>query len=107
MWSVAEPWLRRKAEDLHEWAGANLDVELCAEMLLASIPKLFRAMLTAADLSGFLQRADWWIVLTHFHPPLAPYHAWVDDVRQEVLQLLSEETGGSPPGQSDAPETTQ
>lgn len=90
MWALAEPWLRRRAEDLHEWAAANMEVELCAEVLLASVPKIFRAMLSEADLCGFLQRPDWWAVLTGFHPPLSPYHAWIDDVRQELLGLLME-----------------
>ncbi len=94
MWAIAEPWLRRRAEDLHEWAASNMEVELCAEMLLASVPKVFRAVLTAADLVGYLQRPDWWAVLTAFHPPLQPYHAWIDDLRGEVLQLLAEEING-------------
>lgn len=98
MLRMAEPWLRRRAQDLHEWAAANLDVALCAEMLLASVPKLFRAALSAQDLHGYLQRPDWWPVLTAFHPPLEPYHAWIDDLRAEVAALLVEEINGVPPG---------
>lgn len=101
MWAVAEPWLRRRSEDLHEWAASNMDVELCAEVLLASVPKMFRAVLSAGDLVGFLQRPDWWGVLTTFHPPLAPYHAWIDDLRQEVLGLLMEEINGPPADTTD------
>jgi hypothetical protein len=97
MWVIAEPWLRRRAEDLHEWAASNMEVELCAEMLLASVPKMFRAVLSAADLVQLLQRPDWWQQLTAFHPPLAPYQAWIDDARQELLQLLGEQLGGPPP----------
>lgn len=101
MWALAEPWLRRRAEDLHEWATTNIDVELCAEMLLASVPKLFRAVLNTADLTAYLQRPDWWTVLTAFHPPLQPYHAWIDDVREEVLRLLSEDGGDAQSGDSE------
>ncbi len=101
MWAIAEPWLRRRAEDLHEWAASNMEVELCAEMLLATVPKMFRAVLTAADLVGYLQRPDWWAVLTAFHPPLQPYQAWIDDLRGEVLQLLAEEINGPPPDTTD------
>lgn len=97
MWVIAEPWLRRRAEDLHEWAASNMEVELCAEMLLASVPKMFRAVLSAADLVQLLQRPDWWQQLTAFHPPLAPYQAWIDDARQELLQLLGEQQGEPPP----------
>lgn len=96
MWAIAEPWLRRRAEDMHEWAASNMEVELCAEMLLASVPKIFRAVLTAADLVGYLQRPDWWAVVTAFHPSLQPYHAWIDDLRTEVLHLLAEEISGPP-----------
>jgi hypothetical protein len=98
MWRIAEPWLRRRAEDLHEWAASNMEVELCAEMLLASVPKMFRAALSASDLVGYLQRGDWWQVLTTFHPPLLPYHAWIDDLRTEVLQLLADEINGPAAG---------
>jgi hypothetical protein len=97
MWRIAEPWLRRRAEDLHEWAAANLEVPLCAEMLLASVPKLFRAALSAAELHAFLQRPDWWGVLTAFHPPLHPYQAWIDDLRVEVSGLLVDEINGVAP----------
>ncbi len=107
MWAIAEPWLRRRAEDLHEWAASNMDVELCAEVLIASVPKVFRAVLTPAELIAYLQRPDWWGLLTAFHPPLSPYHAWIDDARQEVLQLLSEELTGAPPGEPEPPSTTQ
>lgn len=103
MWAIAEPWLKRQAENLHEWAASNMDVELCAEMLLASVPKIFRAVLSAADLVGYLERPDWWPVLTGFHPPLAPYEAWIDDARQEVLHLLHEEINGPPADSSEAP----
>ena len=98
MWRIAEPWLRRRAEDLHEWAAANMDVQLCAEMLLASVPKVFRAYLSAAELHAYLQRADWWAALTTFHPPLHPYQAWIDDLRAEVSGMLLEEINGPPPG---------
>ncbi len=110
MWTIAEPWLRRQADNLHEWAAANMDVELCAEMLLASVPKAFRAVLGPADVMGYLQRPDWWAALIAFHPPLAPYEAWIDDARQEVLHLLQEEINGGPaPEGSEPPErgTTQ
>lgn len=107
MWVIAEPWLKRQADNLHEWAASNMEVELCAEMLLASVPKIFRAVLTPADLVGYLQHPDWWSTLTAFHPPLQPYAAWIDDVRQELLHLLNEEV--TPPAESDSPErgTTQ
>lgn len=109
MWRIAEPWLQRRAHDLHEWAAANMDVELCAEMLLASVPKIFYAVLTPQDLAGYLGRPDWWAQLTAFHPPLEPYHAWIDDARQEVLALLQEQING-PPADAAAPDergTTQ
>ncbi len=98
MFRLAEPWLRRRAEDLHEWAAANMEVELCAEVLLASVPKMFRAVLSTSELIQLIQRPDWWQQLIAFHPPLAPYQAWIDDARQEVLQLLAEEIQGAPPG---------
>jgi hypothetical protein len=101
MLAAVQPWLRRKAEDLHEWAAGNLDPELCGEMLLASVPKPFRSLMSAPELAELLQRADWFQQLTAFYPPLAPYAAWLDDVRSTVLQILQDEiaeaTGAPPP----------
>ena len=109
MMRLVEPWLKRKAEDLHEWAGNNLYTELCAEMLLASVPKPFRAFLTVPQLLELLQSPDWWQHLTTFYPPLEPYRAWVDDCRAIVIQMLQEEAGdtGSAPTPSEPPERTQ
>jgi len=88
MWRLAEPWLRRRAQDLHEWASLNMDVGLCAEMLLASVPPMFREVLSPPDLIALLQRPDWWALATAFHPPIAPYQAWIDDLRRELIDVL-------------------
>lgn len=87
MLQLAEPWLRRRATDLQEWASNNMDVELCAEMLYASVPKGFRHLLTAE----LLTRPDWWQFVVGFHPPLEPYAAWIDDLRQQLVVVLEDE----------------
>ncbi len=104
MWKMAEPWLRRKAEDLHESAASNMDVEICAEHLLHSAEKRFGVFVTPQALHALLSRPDWWEHVTAFHPPLAPYQAWVDDVRRELIAMLEEQLTGSPPAN---PETDQ
>jgi len=100
MLTAIEPWLRRRASDVQEWASANMDVELCAEMLLASVPKAFRSFVTPGELVGLLETADWWERLTVFHPPLQPYHAWVDDLRGEVIAQLREGNADTQPERS-------
>lgn len=96
VFQTIEPWLRRRAEDMHEWATINMEVELAAETLLATVPKMFRAFLSPAELVTLLQSPDWWEHVKAFHPPLTPYQAWVDDVRGELLALLQEEISGVP-----------
>jgi len=98
MFALAEPWLRRKAEDLHEYASTNLDCALVAEMLLESARKKFGGFITAAQLAELLRAPEWWAAVVGFYPPLAPYQAWCDDVRAELLGLLQEEMTGAPPG---------
>jgi hypothetical protein len=97
MFSLAEPWLRRKAEDLHEYATTNMDCALVAEMFLESARKKFGGFITTAQLAELLRHPDWWAAVSGFHPPLAPYQAWCDDVRAELLGLLQEELTGAPP----------
>ena len=96
MLAIIEPWLRRRAADVQEWSSANMDCELCAEMLLASVPKTFRSFVTTAELIALLESADWWERVVAFHPPLQPYHAWVDDLRMEVIDQLRDEGAADP-----------
>jgi hypothetical protein len=97
MFALAEPWLKRKAEDLHEYASTNMDCALVAELLLESARKRFGGFVTAAQLAELLRSPEWWPAVSGFHPPLEPYQAWCDDVRAELLGLLQEETNGPPP----------
>lgn len=107
MLQFVEPWLRRKAEDLLEWAAENRDPELFAEVLVGSIPKTFRQFVTPAQLLMLLQSADWWERLTAFCPPIGPYRAWVEDCRSVVMELLQEEAAGVPPEGDTAPPTSE
>jgi hypothetical protein len=102
MFALAEPWLRRKAEDLHEYASTNMDCALVAELLLESARKKFGGFVTAPQLAELLQASEWWPAVAGFHPPLAPYQAWCDDVRHELLGLLNEEMTGAPPDEGAA-----
>lgn len=91
MWVIAEPWLHLQANNLHAWAAGNMEVELVAEMLCKSVPKKFWLVLSPADVIKLLGSPDWWERLTTFHPPLAPYQAWCDEVREELIAVLADE----------------
>jgi hypothetical protein len=99
MWKLAEPWARLQAANLEAWASNNMEVELVAETLLKSVPKKFWLVLSPADVVQLMRAADWWERLTAFHPPLAPYQAWCDDVREELIATL-EENIQNPPGEA-------
>ncbi len=90
MWRLAEPWLRRKAEELHEAASTNMPIELEAERLLMAAEKKFGEAVTV-NARAWLQHPDWWVYVVSFHPTLQPYQAWLDDLRRELLVLLSDE----------------
>jgi hypothetical protein len=103
MFQLAEPWLRKQADNLLEWASQNIEPSLCADMLYASVPKMFRAVVSAEQLRAWLADPQWWQFLSTFAPPLAPYQAWCDNVREELLGIVEEEleAKAAPPG--DAP----
>jgi hypothetical protein len=109
MWKVVEPWLKRKAEDLHEEAAANMPVELTAEHLLTAADKKFGVFITPTELHALLSRPDWWAHLIAFYPPLTPFQAWVSDVRGEMIDMLEHAMQGKdkPPGGTDSDETNQ
>jgi hypothetical protein len=100
-WRMAEPWVRRKAEELHEAASTNMPIDLEAEHLLTSADKKFGPFVTHEQLRGWLDQPDWWQFVVTFHPALQPYHAWMDDLRRELLALLSEEEGRPASGPSE------
>lgn len=103
MWALVQPWLKRQAENLLDEAASNMPVELSAEHLLTAAEKKFGGFLSQQDLVTLLSRPDWWEFVIAFHPPLAPFQAWVADVRQEILGMLQEsirESGHESAGKS-------
>lgn len=107
MLAMIKPFLIRKCEDLLEAARENRNIELAAEWLLESIPKLYRTQISAEQLHGWVSRADWWPILSQFYPQLQPYQVWLDEVRQEVLALLAAEIAEQPKGAADAGASVQ
>jgi len=104
VWQLIEPWLRRKAEDLHESAATNMDVELCAEHLLQAAEKRFGGFVQPQQLYDLLIRPEWWQHVTAFYPPLAPYQAWCDDVRLCLVGMLQEDLRGAQPDKPEGAE---
>jgi hypothetical protein len=102
LWQMAEPWLRRRAEELLEDASTNMDTELCAEVLLTKARKKFGAFVALPQLLPLLKHPQWWDQVTAFAPPLAPYQAWVDDVRASLVEMIEDELRGGPPEGSPA-----
>lgn len=106
MLAMIRPFLIRKCEDLLEAARENRDIALCAEWLIESIPKIYRAQISAEQLHAWLSRADWWPLLSQFYPQLQPYQSWLDDVRQEVLGMLKEEMSEQAAGPATSTDAT-
>jgi len=91
MLEAATPWLRLQATNCQAWAMSQMDPELASETLVASLPPMFARAVPPAQFIEWLTRADWWDVLVMFHPPIAEYRAWCDEVRQELVAFFSEE----------------
>jgi hypothetical protein len=106
MFRAVEPWLKRKAEDLLESASTNMPIDLEAERLLVAFDKKFKMFVSRQDLKGWLTHPDWWKYVVGFYPTLQPYHAWIDDLREELLAQLAEqeETNGAGSSQEERPD---
>jgi hypothetical protein len=89
--NAAEPWLRHKAADLLEAARDNMPIDLEAERLLVALDKKFKLFISRQDLKAWLSHPDWWSYVMGFAPQFEPYRAWVDDLRQELLDMLTED----------------
>lgn len=88
MLAMVEPLLRRLAADLEDFATNAAEPMLAAEAMLVKIPRTVRAMVQPEQLKGWLNHPDWWEHLVRFHPNIAPYQAYCDDVRLGVLELM-------------------
>lgn len=88
MLAMVEPLLRRLAADLEDFASNAAEPMLAAEALLAKIPRTVRAMVQPEQIKSWLNQPDWWEHLVRFHPNIAPYQAYCDDVRLGVLDLM-------------------
>lgn len=84
------PLLNKLAEELLEFAANGADPGLCAEALVAKVPRAVRAFVTPEQLREWLTYEQWWSVLEAFKPALKPYQGYCDDVRQTLLKLMSE-----------------
>lgn len=84
------PLLDKLADELLEFAANGADPGLCAEAMVAKIPRAVRAFLDPKQLITWLQHPEWWTVLEAFRPQLKPYQGYCDDVRQTLLKLMTE-----------------
>lgn len=84
------PLLEKLAEELLEFAANGADPGICAEALVAKIPRAVRAFIDPQRLTTWLTHPQWWAVLEGFKPALSPYQGYCDDVRQTLLKLMSE-----------------
>jgi hypothetical protein len=99
---IVEPWLRKQADNVTDWAKNDVDPELAADLLLASVPMSFRRLVQVPTLLEWLQRADGWQLFVMFHPPIGPYQAWAEKLRGHLIIMLQEELAesGAPPADS-------
>ncbi len=95
MMGVIEPWLKKRAADILEWAELDMDPALCAETLLALVPPGYRRLVTVQQLVEWVGQPDAWDVFVKFYAPIAPHRKWVEELREEVLIALREGMDGA------------
>lgn len=84
-------WQRNQIAYLIEKARLQRDVGLYVDLILDEIPGFVSPELIIQQ----LERADWWQVLVTFEPAIAPYQAWFDTLRRNLIQAIQEEAGKS------------
>lgn len=91
MWVLIQPVLHNIAVSIEGWARDGKDAALRAEVLLDDLPKWLADRLKPEEALVFLNHPQWWEHLTAFHPPLAQYKEWIDDMRAELIELVKEQ----------------
>lgn len=91
MWVLIQPILHDIANKIEVWAKAGKNAQLRAEVLLDDLPQWLADRLKPEQALEFLNHPQWWEHLTAFHPPLAQYRAWIDDMRAELIELVKEQ----------------
>ncbi len=87
---AARPWIEKQSAHIEDWARDNMDVELCADMLLKASER-YRAMLPDGQLEIWLASADWWQRFVLFWPAIGPYQGYVERLRETVIDFLAQE----------------
>lgn len=77
-------WLKGTLRNLIRQAAANKDPSLYAEVALDNVPQ----GTDPAKLLEYLNRDDWWEVLSAFVPDVAPYKGWFTEFRDECIKGL-------------------
>ena len=76
-----QPWLKTQLAMAMEKAARGSDPSLIAERIIDDIPD----GVAPAMLIEFVAREDWFTMLQHFEPRVAPYQPWFAQMRQAML----------------------
>ena len=102
MFKLFEPLLRKLANELEEFASNATDPALTAEALLAKVPHAVKSQISYEQLKAWLTEPQWWDLLSAFQTSLAPYRAYCDQVREELLAIVEQQlTGEEPAGEGE------
>ena len=93
-------WLKQQLQALTYQASMNKDPGLYAEVMIDNIP----AGTDPKVLLEYLEKSDWWALLTGFHPPVQAYPQWFAECREFLITNLRQMTAPPPePAEPDAP----
>lgn len=100
---LIQPILRDAAAKIETWAKDGKNAALRAEVLLDDLPQWLADRLKPQQALEFLNHPQWWEHLIAFHPPLAQYRAWIDELRGELIELVREQLQPKNEDETDAP----
>jgi len=87
------PWLTEIASQMAYQASRDKDPEFYAEVVLDNLPEGTEPR----ELLKWIDRPDWFELLSQLVPAVAPYRGWFEKFRAAILDTLKEEGGPTPP----------
>jgi hypothetical protein len=91
MWLLIQPVLRDAAQKIEKWAKDNRNPASYADVLYDDLPAWLISQLKPEQALELLNHPQWWEHLTAFHAPLAAFRPWIEQLRGELIEIVSEQ----------------
>lgn len=100
MLAMFMPMIREQAARILRWAAQDRNPAAYAEVFLDELPEYVGKYITPPKALEWLQSPNWWAVLLERFPEAAAHEKWLDEFRQELIDVLSAEMRASERGEA-------